>query len=140
LELIFTKEINSVLSEVSNLVILVVQNLKMLNINNSALADIEIALAEALTNIVKHGYNYENNHKIELALYKLEKNIILEITDYSDEVKINFNKKLDYDPKDTDSLPEGGMGLYLMNHCMTSLNLKRIDNKNILTMIKKYEK
>lgn len=139
MELIFTKKINSVLSEVSYLVVLIIQTLKVLNINNSVLADIEIALAEALTNIVKHGYHYESNNKIELSLYKLEKNIILEITDYANEAKIDFNKKLEYDPKDINSLPEGGMGLYLMKNCMTSLNIKRINNKNILTMIKKYE-
>ena len=140
MKLILKKEINSVLSEVSDLVILIIENLKKLKISNNILADIEIALAEALTNIVKHGYHYENNHKIQLSLYKSKKNIILEITDYSDEVKINFNKKLEYDPKDINSLPEGGMGLYLMKNCMTTLNLKRVDNKNILIMIKEYEK
>ena len=139
MELIFKKDINSVLSEVSELVVQVLENLKILNIKNNIMADIEIALAEALTNIVKHGYNYEKNHKIELLLYKTDSDITLKITDYSPEVKLDFNKKLEYDPEDTKSLPEGGMGLYLMKNCMTSLNLERIEHKNILTMIKKYE-
>lgn len=137
MEIILKKEINAILLEVSELVVLVVEKLKDYSINNEAIADIEIALAEALTNIVKHGYHYQINKKIEMFLYKADDLIGMKITDYADEVKLNFNKKLEYDPEDTESLPEGGMGLYLMNNCMTKLSIERIDNKNILTMIKK---
>jgi serine/threonine-protein kinase RsbW len=139
MELLFKKEINSILLEVSDLVVLVVEKLRILNINNIIVADVEIALAEALTNIVKHGYHYQSDQKIELLLYKLENMVIIKITDYSEEVELNFNKQLQYDPNNIETLPEGGMGLFLMKQCMDFLELERINNRNVLTMKKYYE-
>jgi len=140
LEPILNKEINAVLTEVSDLVVQVIDTLKSLKIPQNTKSDIEIALSEALTNIVKHAYNYQKDQKIILYLYKSDKEIIIKLIDFAPKSEINFNKKLEYDPDDSDSLPEGGMGIFLMNKCMTSISLERTDNKNILIMKKKYEK
>ena len=136
MELILKKEIHSSLSSVSDLVVLVVKKLNKLLINSSIINDIEISIAEAMTNIVKHAYNYDENQIIEFFLYKSNNNIIINLLDSAPKAKIDFNKKLDYNPDDVDSLPEGGMGLFLINKCMTSVSLKRVNNKNELTMMK----
>jgi len=139
LERLYFKIIKSTLSQVSESVVSIIEILKNITEDEKILADIEIALTEALTNIVKHGYKYDENRNIEINVFKNKNEIVMELIDYSQKINIDFNKKLDYDITDTDSLPEGGMGIYLMKTCMTSLNLKRVDNKNILTMIKLYE-
>lgn len=139
MERLYFKIIKSTLSQVSESVVSIIEILKNITEDEKILADIEIALTEALTNIVKHGYKYDENRNIEINVFKNKNEIVMELIDYSQKINIDFNKKLDYDITDTDSLPEGGMGIYLMKTCMTSLNLKRVDNKNILTMIKLYE-
>ena len=50
---------------------------------------------------------------------------------------MDFNKELIYDENDINSLPEGGMGLFLIKEIMDEVYLKRINDLNVLTMIKK---
>ena len=139
MEIILNKEINSTLENVSELVLLISESLKKISVLSVVVDDIEIAVAEAMTNIVKHAYNSDENKKIELNLTKSSDYIIIEIFDDAPEFKIDFNRELVYNPEDIDTLPEGGMGIFLMNKCMTSIELKRVNNKNQLIMKKKYE-
>lgn len=137
--LILNKEISSTLENVSELVVLVSESLRAMSVLSVVIDDIEIAIAEAMTNIVKHAYKYDETKKIEFSLSKLSEFIVIEIFDSAPEIKLDFNKELVYDHENIDTLPEGGMGIFLMNKCMNSIELKRANNKNQLIMKKKYE-
>ena len=98
--------------------------------------EIELSLAEALNNIIKHAYKCDETNKIEIKIKHENDRIELELTDYG-EARTNLNKpKLDFDPDDVNSLPEGGMGLFIIEQLMDKNHYRRAGNKNIFTLVK----
>ncbi|MCB0732626.1 MAG: ATP-binding protein, partial [Ignavibacteriae bacterium] len=78
----------------------------------ATIREIELCLAEALNNIIKHAYkgNEENIINILLEYSENKFKIVLEDTGIE---RANLDKPtLEFDPEDVDSLPEGGMGLF----------------------------
>lgn len=98
--------------------------------------EIELSLAEALNNIIKHSYKGDGNNKIDIKMDCSDKNFSVELTDYGESRK-NLNKPvLEFDPDDIDGLPEGGMGLFIIEQLMDGNNYSVEGNKNIFTLVK----
>ncbi len=100
-------------------------------------SNVELAVVEAVTNIVKHSYSNESGHKIEVAISVLDDHILIEITDTGKCICRELKKKLDFDPCKVELLPEKGMGQFLINQVMDYVSLNCSKEKNILVM-KKY--
>ncbi|MCZ7603337.1 MAG: hypothetical protein M5R37_10725 [Melioribacteraceae bacterium] len=45
---------------------------------------------------------------------------------------------MEYDPEDIENLPEGGMGLYIIDQLMDEISYKVLDGVNIFSMKKKF--
>ena len=110
------------------------------NINNleeSDCDDIEICLIEALNNVIIHAYKGKINKNIDIKVRKEEMEVEIEICDKG-KARLNFEKpKLDFDPNDISTLPEGGMGLFIIEELMDSTYYKSEDGMNKFLM-KKY--
>ncbi len=98
----------------------------------------EIALAEVITNIIKHGYNYNEEGDILVELYKSDIAFEFHLIDHADSYSINKISPLDFDELELDTLPENGMGLYLVSECMNDLKYIREEDQNRLILVKHF--
>lgn len=106
------------------------------SISENCIREIELSIAEALNNIIKHAYKGEDKNTIEISLEVKNKTFQIVLTDYGIE-RSNLNKPtLEFDPNDIESLPEGGMGLFIIEQLMDEAIYLREGNKNIFTMVK----
>jgi len=84
--------------------------------------EIELCLAEALNNVIRHSYKKDKDKPIWLSLCLINNKLEIKITDKG-EARTNFEKPiLEFDPEDIDSLPEGGMGLFIIDQIMDETN------------------
>ena len=106
------------------------------SIPEDKIKEIELSLAEALNNIIKHSYKGDKNNKIDIKMNCNSEQFSIELTDYG-EARKNLSKPvLEFDPNDIKSLPEGGMGLFIINQLMDD-NMYIVEgNKNIFTLVK----
>jgi serine/threonine-protein kinase RsbW len=96
-----------------------------------------LCLVEAVTNVIKHAYHKEQGHFIEVRVTVSDEDVVFEISDDGDKAELPPPKKdLGIDPNDITSLPESGMGLFLIYQIMDEVLLSEKDKKNILLMRK----
>lgn len=99
--------------------------------------DIELALIEALNNVIKHSYKMDKNGKVIVEWNVTENVLEIRITDFGI-ARTNFDKpKLEYDHNDINSLPEGGMGLFIIDNLMDENFYETDGTKNTFTLKKK---
>jgi serine/threonine-protein kinase RsbW len=110
-----------------------------INLNEEITFDIKLAVDEAVSNIIRHGYNDTEKHYIEIELEKHNHEIIITITDDAKEFSI-----LDYKIASIDVPIEmrkpGGLGIFLIKETMDNINWQRQEGKNILSLVKKIER
>ncbi|MFZ5946667.1 MAG: ATP-binding protein [Stygiobacter sp.] len=128
--------ISSEYEKVEDLIFSVKEFLAKEKVESHILSGVDICLTEALNNIIKHAYNGEQNHPIEVIVSK-DSNILEMLLIDEGKSRDNFIiKDLDYDPNDIENLPESGMGLYLIKQLMDDLNYYSINGKNYFTLRK----
>ncbi|MGQ9548452.1 MAG: ATP-binding protein [Roseiflexus sp.] len=108
-------------------------------LDDHAAWQVELAVDEAATNIIQHGYDPDRPGIIELT-WRIEGNsLVITLRDYGR----RFNPD-DVPPPDVSSPLEerqpGGLGLYLMNRLMDQVRFDFDDNNgNLLTMMKRIQ-
>jgi serine/threonine-protein kinase RsbW len=98
--------------------------------------NIELAVDEACTNVIEHGYT-PNDRKKELTV-RLEidsSKIVLTVIDHAEP----FNMLL-YEPRDVNQLrdegKDGGLGIRLIKRIMDDIDYRILDGQNELVMTK----
>lgn len=98
--------------------------------------EVEICLIEALNNVIKHAYKAEPGNLIDIETVLENDEASVTIVD-SGTSRTNTDKAtLEFDPDDIDNLPEGGMGLFIIEELMDDTIYKIEGNKNYYTMVK----
>lgn len=102
---------------------------------------IELAITEAVTNVIRHGYAQEDHHSIRLSIAIHSDMIAFELVDQAppmDPAQLeNASASLfAFDPSDTAELPEGGMGLALIKMSMDDVQYSQRKRSNLLRMTK----
>ncbi len=106
------------------------------SVNENTTKEIELCLAEALNNIIKHSYKGDNKNLIDIDLIFDENKFTFSLSDYG-LPRTNVDKpKLEFDPNDIDSLPEGGMGLFIISQLMDESTYISENGKNTFTVSK----
>jgi sigma-B regulation protein RsbU (phosphoserine phosphatase) len=106
--------------------------------NNLSVEDtfnIHLAVEEAVTNVIMYAYPQGEEHEFQLDVHVLENRLIFKIIDSGKE----FDPTLQPDADVTLSLEErpiGGLGIFLIRQIMQTVDYRRVDGKNILTMVK----
>jgi len=81
----------------------------------------ELCVVEALNNVIEHGTVESETLSIDVELDVFDNRICTRIRDDGSKIpNMAFRKALsfDFDPGDTEKLPEGGMGLFLITSFM----------------------
>lgn len=91
------------------------------------------AFNEAFTNIVIHSYK-ENEGDVEITIYYNNQKLQIIMVDQG----IGFEPEK-ITPPNLESLPEGGLGWFIINSFMSRVSYKRESNRNILIMEKEFK-
>jgi anti-sigma regulatory factor (Ser/Thr protein kinase) len=106
-------------------------------LNGSEIHDLQLAVTEAVTNVIEHAYEGDSDQRIELAIEKDGECFIVAITD-SGSVRFDPTSKPDPDMKEYMSQCRiGGLGLFLMRKLMDEVEYTSDDNHNRVRLVKK---
>ncbi len=97
---------------------------------------VELCAVEAVTNVVRHAYNGEAGRIIDVAVTVVSNGLTLEITDTGrpmDPTEIDFPH---FEPSETHTVPEGGMGLSLIRSLMDEVTYVTRPEGNVLLLRK----
>ncbi len=97
-------------------------------------ARVELALVEAVNNVVRHAYRGQAGHWVEVVFTAEEGRISLEVADEGTAMPPRATPVFDFDPSDLANIPEGGMGLYLIHSVMDTVEYHSRDGRNALVM------
>lgn len=103
--------------------------------------DIELAVDEALSNIVEHAYNFEKHHVIDLAFYIIPNScFVITIRDKGKSLNTILHRLKSGLINDTVPIhQERGRGFYIMNKTMDKIDYQSVTNfGNELTMVKHF--
>ncbi|MCX7798516.1 MAG: ATP-binding protein [Melioribacter sp.] len=96
----------------------------------------DICLTEALNNVIKHAYKEVKGKFIQVIILKEKNYIEATIIDEGEPRKNLEIKNLDFNPENIDSLPESGMGLFIIKQLMDELDYFSINGKNYFILKK----
>lgn len=106
-----------------------------LSLSPETTMNINLALEEAVANIIMYAYPSEEQHDILLRVTSTETQLIFLLTD----------KGLSFDPTQVDDIdvnlpiedrPIGGLGIFLIRSIMNEVTYQRLDDENHLIMKK----
>lgn len=105
-----------------------------------AVMQIELALEEALVNIINYAYKdaAETGDIHIVCDCGVEKELVIEIKDHG----APFDVLAKEDPDTTLDIEErqiGGLGIFLVKQMMDETRYQRVDNANVLTLIKCFQ-
>lgn len=126
------KKFNSSLEELENFNFFIEKFLKDNKCGTKLINKILISCEEIFINICKYAYN-GNSGEIFLDIRLNMSKIIIEIQDFG----IPFDPVSYISKKANKTTKIGGLGIFLVKRLMDDVKYLRINNKNILTIIKK---
>lgn len=103
--------------------------------SDDAILDLQLAVEEAIANIILHGYRRASG-KVEIEIHVTDETAEVRIKDYAPP----FDPLSVPDPDRVSDLSErhtGGLGIYLMRQVVDEVHYKYEDGKNVLTLIKR---
>lgn len=101
---------------------------------------LELCVVEAANNAIKHAYDSEEGHVVEVDITYSSEEIVIDISDRGKPMSLYHPAILEHDPEDLKALPEHGLGLYIINSVMDRVTYTSESGRNILTMQKKLYK
>jgi len=111
--------------------------LKENKISKEIIDPILISLMEALNNSVEHAYLEKPGNEIDIIVTISKFKVTIDILE-TGIPRTNFSKpKLEFDPDDISTAPEGGMGLYIMDNLMDGVDYSSQNGVNTTTFYKR---
>ncbi|MCF8242797.1 MAG: ATP-binding protein [Melioribacteraceae bacterium] len=99
--------------------------------------EFEICLTEALNNVIKHSYKEDSSKKIDILVTYEDSTVNIHIIDTGIARADLSERSLEFDPSDIENLPEGGMGLFIIEQLMDKTEYFSVDGSNTFIMTKK---
>lgn len=106
-----------------------------------AITEVELALVEAVTNVIKYGLSASPQAEVEIVFTISERSLQVDVCDQGVPIppgmlELADGSVFDFEPEDMDSWPTSGMGLSLIKAAMDEVDYRSVDGKNILRLIK----
>ncbi len=103
--------------------------------------DMELCVVEAVNNCIVHAYDNKAGEEIEVILDLASERLTFRIRDKGRTMEpvLRCINRPEFDPLDLSTLPENGMGLYIIQKIMDDVAYERSGGINILTMSKQYK-
>jgi len=97
--------------------------------------NIELCVAEAVTNVVEHTFGFETGHPVEVEISLYDDRIEIVISDDGKPVPAPKPRSIEFDPEDLSTLLEGGRGLFLLEQLLSRVEYERDGDRNRLTLV-----
>jgi serine/threonine-protein kinase RsbW len=104
-------------------------------INNTAIMQTELAVEEALVNIINYAYPDKNGDMELRCAFSADRKISFDLIDSGLQFDISKMKEPDI-TKPVEEKPIGGLGIFLLKRMMDDVRYIRENNQNILTLVK----
>lgn len=114
---------------------LVGKNAKDFGFSDQEIADIQLAVDEACTNVIKHAYKFDDSKKVHIEIERENERFSVIIEDKG----VAFNSEKYHEPnieKRIKNRQKGGVGVYLMRKLMDLVEYKTENGTNKITMTK----
>ncbi|MDY0221896.1 MAG: ATP-binding protein [Desulfobacterium sp.] len=111
-----------------------------LSMDSTTSYQLELCVVEAVTNGIKHAYNCQAGHSVEVDVLRYPDRLIFQICDSGESMNPAKVAPFSFDPSKIETLPERGMGIYILNSLMDEVHYETISGQNILTLIKYLKK
>ena len=99
-----------------------------------AYGDMEVCVVEAVSNAIVHAYRQEEGFRVETAITLHKDRISFEISDFGTAiVKFSPPRTLEFDPQQPATLPESGMGLFIIKSIMDEVSYRSENGRNTLS-------
>ena len=103
--------------------------------------DLELAVVEAVTNVIKHGYGPEGG-RIRVEADAEAEGVTIRILDQGRAIPPEAlggagPGRFDFDPENLDGVPAGGMGLSLISMLMDEVSYDSRDGQNVLRLVRR---
>lgn len=109
---------------------------RSVGLESSQIYSVQLAVDEACTNIIEHGYGGEGQGEIICECEQIKDGLEIKLRDWGKSFDPNQIPEPDYDVP-LEKLQSRGAGLYLMQKTMDEIQFKFDNTKgNLLTMIK----
>jgi serine/threonine-protein kinase RsbW len=102
-------------------------------LSSEAHGEMEVCVVEAVTNAIAHAYRREVGFRVEAAITLHQDRIAFEVSDFGTPIKEFAPRTLEFDPEDFGSLPESGMGLFIIETIMDEVSYRSENGKNTLS-------
>jgi len=112
--------------------------LRRLGAPAKAVQEVELAVDEALTNIILHGYEGVGG-EIVLSCERIDEGAVVEIRDAAPAFDPTAASTPDLE-SGADKRPIGGLGIYLMRRMTDAVLYERRDRENVLRLVKHFER
>ena len=130
--------IKNEITEISKLVTFIETIGEELGLSPALVMSLNLALEEAVSNIILYAYPKEFNQDISIEAVKENNALIFTITDTG--VEFDPTKGGDVDITLTvEDRPIGGLGIFLIKKIMNEVEYKRVDDMNVFTLKKLLE-
>lgn len=99
--------------------------------------DVELCVVEAVNNAIIHAYQGQSGSEVAVEIIATAEKMIFKIMDSGTAMPDRpVPRELAFDPDDWRTLPEGGMGLFLIHSIMDQVAYTSSASGNVLTMEK----
>jgi serine/threonine-protein kinase RsbW len=103
---------------------------------------VELALVEAVNNVIRHGYAGRPGEDVEVSVALQPDQVVVEVVDHASPmdgalIEEASASRFDFDPADLDAVPESGMGLALIQMSMDEVEYRAEGGANRLRMVKR---
>lgn len=112
--------------------------LRRLDAPAKAVQEVELAVDEALTNIILHGYEGAGG-EIVLSCERTKEGAVVEIRDAAQAFNPTSAPMPDLE-SGADERPIGGLGIHLMRRMTDAVLYERRDGENVLRLVKHFER
>lgn len=118
------------------------QFVEPLSLDPAVVYQADLAASEALTNIVRHGVNYDNNQYVKVKLICDGSCLKMTLIDHGKQIPADILSTLSHAPRTfpnpevQESWPENGIGLILIYSMMDEVYYHSSEGSNELTLIK----
>ena len=130
-----TLTLHNDVSEVSMLGEWIEQQCESLDLPTSEVFQINLALEEAVVNVMDYAYPGQEGMPVRLNMQGDSHELIFRLEDEGIPFDPTTEAKEPDITLDADVRPIGGLGVFLVKQIMASVTYERRDDKNILTMI-----
>ena len=96
---------------------------------------VNLAIDEVLTNTIEYGYEDDEGHRIEVIVRVEEESLVVVIVDDSLPFDLGIAPERDLDASLEDTAL-GGLGLFLVHQMMDSVDYRREEGCNVVTLVK----